>query len=272
MLKMLTGLHFLLTVNVAQAYTLNNNFGASFKDNNVKVYIDRNTTCTTAGLTVYELEDLIEPSIDRFWNRVPTSSLRLTSGGFTEDAVANINTGRLCSATDNDCISDAGATVIAPVTNIVIACNNLAANFGDPNVLAVTIPNNFSGRSITGAVILINETSTAFANLSRDDKIGVIAHEIGHAIGLGHSEVQASLMYYRTTDQRTSLGEDDIRGVSYLYPMKLDGFGLLGGCGTISSDKQPPTSFWPMVITLALFVAIAEIRRLLKRSKTSSAA
>lgn len=264
----------LMMISSAHAYTLNNNFGASFKDNKVKVSVERNTTCASAGVTVYELQEMIGPAIDDFWNRVPTSSLRLKDGGFS-DTVTNINTGRLCAPTDDDCINTAGATVIEPVTDIVIACNNLAANFGSPNVLAVTIPNNFSGKSIKGAVILINDSSTIFSGLSRADRIGVISHEIGHAIGLGHSDVKASLMYYRTQDQRKSLGEDDIRGVSYLYPMKLDGFGLLGGCGTIqNNDQEPPTNFpyWPMILALSLFVIGFELRRLFKRAQARTAA
>jgi hypothetical protein len=269
-----TILALLFSLSSAQAYTLNNNFGASFKNNRVNVMIDRDTTCSTAGVTPYELQDMIDPAIEDFWNRVPTSSLRLKNGGFTATTVANISTGRLCAPTNTTCINNAGANVIAPVTEIVIACNNEADNFGDPSVLAVTIPNNFSGKSIKGAVILINESSTAFANLSRSDKIGVLAHEIGHAIGLGHSDVKASLMYYRTTDQRKSLGEDDIRGVSYLYPMLVDGFGLLGGCGTIDTKKQPPTSFpyWPMVAMIIISALVVELRRLFKRPKTRATA
>ncbi len=263
----------IIMISSAHAYTLNNNFGASFKDNKVKVSVERNTTCANAGVTVYDLQEMIGPAIDDFWNRVPTSSLRLSNGGFS-DTITNINTGRLCAPTDDKCITDAGGTVIAPVTDIVIACNNLAANFGSPNVLAVTVPNNFSGKSIKGAVILINDSSTIFNDLSRADRIGVISHEIGHAIGLGHSDVKASLMYYRTQDQRKSLGEDDIRGVSYLYPIKLDGFGLLGGCGTIQKDGQePPTKYpyWPMVLALSICVIGFELRRLFKRSQARSA-
>jgi hypothetical protein len=262
----------LLFISTAHAYTLNNNFGASFKDNEVKVRVDRSTTCANAGVTVYELEDLIKPSVDKFWNTVPTSNLVLKSGGYQE-AVANINTGRLCAPTDDECITTAGGTVIAPVDDIVIACNNNALNFGDPNVIAVTIPNNFSGKKITGAVILINESSTIFSTLSKADRIGVIAHEIGHAIGLGHTDDKGALMYYRTVDQRSKLGEDDMRGVSYLYPMQLDGGGLLGGCGTINTGSgsiNPP--FWQMGAMLALMIAIIEAMKLFNRSKARASA
>jgi hypothetical protein len=253
------------------AYTFNNNFGASFKDNDVKVMIAGDTTCLNAGLEFYELEDLIGPAIDKFWNRVPTSALRLSFGGYT-DTINNINDGRLCAPTDETCINSAPSNTVAPVEEIVIACNDFSANFGgSTNVLAVTIPNNFAGKSIKGSVILINNLAgSIFANLSKSDQIGVIAHEIGHAIGLGHTDDKAAMMYYRTVDLRRALGEDDMRGVSYLYPMKLDGFGLLGGCATIEENKkQPPSggSFLTMLAGLFLMVFVWELKRLLKRSQ-----
>lgn len=217
----------LLFISHAKAFTLNNNFGASFDNDRVKVRVAGDTTCARAGLTVYELDDLIEEAIEKFWNRIPTSSLRLIRGDFTE-VINNINDGKLCGPTDDACISGSSGNVIPPVNDIVIACNTLPANFGQNNVLAVTIPNNFAGRRIKGAVILINEISNSFGALSREDKIGVIAHEIGHAIGLGHTEDKSALMYYRTVDLRRALGQDDIDGVSYLYPVKFDGCGAMG--------------------------------------------
>ena len=259
---------------LAQAYTFNNNFESSFKDKNVSVSVDELSTCANAGLTVYELEDLVGPAVDKFWNRVPTSNLRLKSGGFST-ATTNINTGRLCAPTDSACITTAGVTVIAPVTDIIIACNNNALNFGGSNVLAVTIPNHFSGKNIIGAVILINESSLIFSTLSKADKIGVIAHEIGHAIGLGHTNDTSALMYYKTVDQRSALGSDDIRGVSYLYPMQVDGFGLLGGCATIKNNDGSPgakSPFWQMGASLAVMILLVELRKLLKRSQARAAA
>jgi hypothetical protein len=266
MIKLIT-LFFMLSSNV-QAYTFNNNFESSFKSHNVSVSIDELTTCFNAGTTADELRNMIEPAIDKFWNRVPTSNLRLKDGGFSP-ATTNINTGRLCAPTDSTCITAAGATVIAPVSDIIIACNNNSDNFGN-SVLAVTIPNNFSGKKITGAIILINESSTIFSTLSQADKIGVIAHEIGHAIGLGHTDDTAALMYYKIVDLRKALGSDDIRGVSYLYPMQVDGFGLLGGCATVQNKDGTPgpkLPFWQMGASLALMILLFELVKLLKRSK-----
>lgn len=268
------------------AWTLNNNFGASFKDNHVKVYVDNGTVCPTNGVTVDELESLIKPAVDDFWNEVPTSNLALKAAGFSE-AIFTMNEGRLCSPTDDDCIAAGEAAgsdgtpqdgLIPAVNDIIIACNSNPLNFGGGNVLAVTIPNKFSGKKIKGAVILINDASSSFGDLSRSDQIGVIAHEIGHAIGLGHSKDSAALMYYRTTDQRSHLGRDDIKGVSYLYPIKGDLYGLsedglLGSCGTIGPDNKNPPGNPPFLImgfTLGGMILLYELYRLFRAKARSS--
>lgn len=271
----------LLMTSFAHAWTLNNNFGASFKDNNVKVFVDAGTTCATNSITVSELEGMIGPAVEKFWNEVPTSSLKLDAAGYSE-AIFTMNHGRLCSPTDDACITAGNAEpdptkkLIPAVTNIVIGCNDHPSNFGGAGVLAVTVPNKFSGKKIAGAVILINDTAATFGNLSRSDQIAVLAHEIGHAIGLGHSEDKAALMYYRTVNLRSNLGQDDIDGVSYLYPVVGDLFGLvegglLGGCATITFDgKNPPKDppFAQMIITLGFLVFCFE---LLRSSKARSA-
>jgi hypothetical protein len=281
---LLVGLFFL---SHAHAFTLNNNFGASFKNKNVSVYVDSGSTCAVNQLTPYELADLVGPAVDKFWNEVPTSSLRLKAAGFSE-AVFTMNHGRLCSPTDTACIT-AGTTagnstpaegLIPAVKNIVISCNDNQLNFGNGNVLAVTVPNKFSGKKIAGAVILINDGANTFGNLSKSDKIAVIAHEIGHAIGLGHAEDKSALMYYRTVDLRNNLGQDDVDGVTYLYPMHVDGYGLLqgieplGGCGTISTGGNPPKDppSWQMGITLGLLILIFELMKLLGRFKARPSA
>lgn len=274
----------LLLPVTSYSWTLNNNFAASFKKNKVRVYVDAGTVCPNNSITVNDLEALVEPAVDDFWNKVPTSALKLEAAGFSP-ATQSINTGRLCSPTDDPCITagNGAGNLIPAVEEIIIACNNNALNFGGNNVLAVTIPNKFSGKKIVGAIILINDTVSpgAFGRLSKSDKIAVISHEIGHAIGLGHSEDAAALMYFRTVNLRKRLGQDDINGVSFLYPMKGDLFGLmgedkggiLGGCGTISTDKKNPPGGSPfqMMITLGALVLIFELYRLFNRSKARSA-
>lgn len=270
----------LISSNVL-GWTLNTNFGATFKDHHVKVYIDNFTTCENNSLSVSQLEEIIIKAADKFWNKVPTSKLKLEFGGYSE-GITNMSTGRLCSPTDNECITQGSATpegVIPAVDHIVVSCNDNPLNFGSSqNVLGVTIPVKFSGKKITGAVIIINNAvaPSKFGLLSQSDQIAVMAHEIGHAIGLGHSDESAALMYYRTVNLRNNLGQDDIEGVSYLYPIAGDLFGLsedgiLGGvCAITSSDQSPPQGpphLMTTLISLLLFLFVSKMIQLTKRSK-----
>ncbi len=58
----------------------------------------------------------------------------------------------------------------------------------------------------------------------------VMLHEIGHSLGLAHSEVPGSVMYGDYTGARRELRPDDIAGIQYIYgpvpaPMTLAVFG-----------------------------------------------
>ena len=266
-------MNFIFSVS-AFAYTFNNNFSASFGNDKVKILIAEDTTCFEAGLTTDELIDLIKPAIKKFWNTVPTSALRLKYGGIASRIGNDINVDRLCAPTDNPCIDNAGGPLIPPVKNILIACNNNALNFPTTSILAVTVPNHFSGSTIKGSVILINDRNgTAFADLSKSDQISVIAHEIGHAIGLGHSDDSAALMYYRTVDHRSKLGQDDVDGVSYLYPIHGDAYGCTSIAGLIKNksthshkgddhddDNQSPP-YLPMAVSMVSMIVLFEFVR-----------
>ena len=248
----------------ASAYTLNNTIGARFKDDDVKVRVGINPTAC-ANVDLNELSGLIDDSVDKFWNTVPTSRLNLKASSSDNTGDDDYLTGELC-LTGSTC----GGTPVPGPDDILITCNNNGTNFpGGSSLLALTLPNVISGKNIKGAVVLINDTNTAFDDLSRDKKVAVIAHELGHAIGLGHSEKSEALMYYAVVPRRESLSHDDIVGLTYLYPVKMDMFGagcFLGSVAITGQGGGPGTggsAFWPTAL-LGLLLALMFGRRLKK--------
>jgi len=215
------------------AFTLNNNLSITFDHNEVKVNIAQGT-CNLAnmGVSEEELMGIIEQAVDQYWNRAPTSRLKLRAGSiitYNQD-FAN---GAMCSnGSSSDCNPNSALAVPA---DIVIACNSLRGNFASSNVLAVTLPNNVTGTTIVGSLVLLNAIDSTMKNKIWDDKVSIIAHELGHTFGLGHSPVKDSLMYFSTIDFRDSLGSDDIDGITYLYPKQQP-----LSCGVIEDSKGIP--------------------------------
>ncbi len=239
-------------------WTLTNSVGARFKSDKVQVRVANLAGgCAASGLTPDDLVGLIGPAIRDFWNTVPTSRLELKDGGFLDTTDDDFTDGELCLH-DGNC----GGTPIPAVSDIVITCNTNATNFpGGSSLLALTLPTSLSGKDIRGAIVAINATNGSFAALSREKQIAVLAHEIGHAIGLGHTGVQANLMYYTVVPQRARLGQGDIDGLTWLYPVQLDMFGF--GClmGTVGAPGDgagppPPPNAWIGSLGLGLTLAL----------------
>lgn len=234
------------------AFTLNTNINANFDKDTVRVYVTSNSTCSNAGVSKSELLDIAMDAAHKFWNKVPTSYLRIKEGGILNTSDSKYTSGILC-VTDTDTGCDA-ATSIPAATDIVIACNtDTTLNFTNSSLYALTVPNNFSSKKIKGSIIIINDSAnTNFDQLSREEMVNVLGHELGHAIGIGHSKDKAALMYFSRFSQRHRLAQDDIDAVTYLYPNKLHG--CSGIFGTISSKNND--DFWPPSASQFLFTLI----------------
>lgn len=213
----------------AHAFTLNNSVTLVFGKDEVRVNV-ANVTCSNIGIDTHELLSIAGEAVDQYWNRAPTSRLKLRAGSVIS-ANAAYGTDLICNA-GTDCDPN---PALAVASDVLITCNTNAANFSSSAILAVTVPNNISGKTINGALIMINDLAgNQFASKSRAEKVSIIAHELGHTFGLGHSPVKDSLMYYATVDMRSSLGSDDIDGISYLYPKQQP-----VSCGSVDMKNNP---------------------------------
>ena len=235
--------YFILTN--AFAFTLNNSAALVFNHDEVKVNV-ANITCSNIGIDTVELKSIVADAVSQYWNKSPTSRLKLRAGSVIS-AVAGYGTDLICNASTSCTPNPA----LAVASDILITCNTNTTNFSSSSILAVTVPNNISDQNIIGSLIMINDRAgNQFVNKNRDEKISIIAHELGHAFGLGHSPVNDSLMYFSTVNMRKNLGQDDIDGITYLYPKQQP-----VTCGTIS-EKNNPNSWLGLFIGIGLIAIL----------------
>lgn len=225
----------------AYSFTFNNSVAASFAEDKVQISV-ADFDCLNNGLKLGQLENALKSAVSQYWNKVPTSRLKLEIGR-RKSVDPKFNT-------DNPCNAGGGCTPnpdLVVSSGILVACNNNAEIFPDARILGVTLTNNIKGRRLVGSLILLNDRAgSRLGDRKEDELVAILAHEIGHAIGLGHSPVTDSLMYYQTVPTRRSLGQDDRDGVSYLYPATIG----TSACGTLALDKGVDGPKGPWIIAL----------------------
>lgn len=258
---------FLIVILIGQsttwACTTMSPNGARLLYDRVNIWVSSEANCIDAGLTGEQILSMAQAAADNFWNKISSSRLKFVVAGYWNKDVVRFETGKLCNSEipcDNSTI---------PLTSqIIIACNDNTDNFSVSTYAktSIFVDSDF----ISGVNILINNTvGSVFGDLSEKQKLWVIAHELGHAAGLGHSKNPANLMYYTLTPDRSALGEEDYWGMSYLYPQNHDGCGLIGSLKNQDDDgaskKQWLNSF---LIGILVFVFLIMIQKVfLKRFK-----
>ena len=94
----------------------------------------------------------------------------------------------------------------------------------------------------------------------------VLAHEMGHLLGLGHSADTKALMYYDASAKTTlGLAKDDYDGITYLYPRDEIGKDKMFGCAAIGQTTKPFTgkgSFLLVILLIFPLVGAAFSKRL----------
>ena len=198
----------------ASAFTLNSTNNSNFRGwGNPKIDLVINNANCPAGVDV---TSVIQSAI-KIWNNVSTSDLKLSIVGTTTSTTYSTPATVYCETNYGSVVGDANSS---------------------PGAASI-LP---SGDYAAGGVIILNASSgTAnIANISPTVLSIVLAHEVGHLVGLGHSQDLNALMYYDASAKTTlALAQDDIDGISYLYPRNELGTNKPLGCARVSSNSSP---------------------------------
>jgi hypothetical protein len=201
----------------AQAFTLEGQGLAGWQTRELTIHFNP-TNCPVNAST-------LDAAIDQaaaLWSSVPTASLNISR-----------------STTDS---KDTPADFLNGTASEVplILCDTTFAT--DLQVSADAIPAATklgTSNPINYGAIILNAQSNAGAELSQltsEELQVVVAHEMGHLMGLGHSASPEALMYFSvSTKSLPVLTQDDMDGLSYLYPAN----GNLG-CSAVHEKTSLP--------------------------------
>src|SRR5690606_12447031 len=125
--------------------------------------------------------------------------------------------------------------------NPAIVCDpDFETNIGE--YLAYRFPGIDNGRLLAG-VMLFNSQSGSAESIDAVSELSVkhiVAFALGMFAGLGPSQHSAAIMHPITgSRQHLALAQDDVDGLSYLYPNSAS-YDDLFGCGIIARAKPPP--------------------------------
>jgi hypothetical protein len=197
-----------------------------------------------------DVKGIVQEALD-IWNNVPTSKVNISIEADTS------------STTYGDPI-----TIICD-TNY--GSGSAGAADSSPGMASIRTSGNF----IIGGIMYLNASSGAanIGNLSRALVAVTLAHEIGHLLGIGHSQDVNALLYYDASlKNNLALAQDDVDAVTYLYPRdEISGDKMYGGCGSIKNTSTPSSAgmhltllFMPLI--LALYLRLREFKTNIARN------
>lgn len=213
----------LITIS-SQAFTLLVN-APGWQTKSLTIHVN-NANCSV------DLIPLVQEAAE-LWNSVSTASLKLsvsststyTLAGFTSLSYPNI-AGVVCDTSFGASDSTLGLGTYA---------------YGSGNSYGYVRVNASGG---TGDV----------SNVERKAQVITLAHELGHALNIGHTNDSSAIMYYSIgTKTDISLSWDDIQAYTYLYPRDEFGGDAMMACGQISKGgPNPPVAMPLLLLPIAL--------------------
>lgn len=229
----------LLIPHLAWAWTLSASGLMGWKTKNLVI----NWSSSNCSISSTELTDTIDKAID-VWNRNPTTNITLSRNpSETSMTVAAFLAGN------------------ATPMPVILCDHQLSTN--NPGVDPDGVPgltHLTTYAPITYGGILLNTEPGAAAdinNFSETENVIILAHELGHLLGLGHSSDTKALMYY-SLDGKTSavLARDDRDGMAYLYP-RNEFQGGFYGCTAVHRREAFGPAGWSYVAMMLLMAGLS---------------
>lgn len=192
----------------------------------------------------FDVGDFISKA-GKIWNNVATSKIAVDYGGSSSATTYNSPPLVICE-------TNFGGSSLS--------------NGVDPNSVPGFARVGYLGSQISVGILVLNNHPTGLANIARFDETKakiIVAHEIGHVLGLGHSEDPAALMYYDASAKTSfRLSADDVDGITYLYPRNEFFDDSIGGCGRVDSGSgNLPWGNWIFLMMPLLLVLWFRQRR-----------
>lgn len=215
----------------AFGFTLNRESGELKGWVNGKVIFHLQSQQCPPSLLKDQLIEIIQNAIAP-WTQIATSNLKIELGSDSEQSLAQV-------------IKD-----FAPGEPIIFCDPDLSSHIGGESnkIPAVTLGPLIESvqKQILFSAILMNvesNKSSNIINLSSASLEVILAHEIGHVLGLGHSQDPKALMYFNLSGKKsTALSQDDMNGASYLYPAQEPFLTSPLGCSNIRSMHSEKNS------------------------------
>lgn len=239
---------------VANAFTLVSDRFFRFQNKeDIIIDVASDGCSTSGGYTAEELLSLAVHGAEMYWNTVETANIKLVRG-----SVLNV------TANGKD-LTGFYSSLFNLGNHIVVGCSSAV-----PATAAAYSNARGTDRALVG-MVLFNDTGANFGR-SFDTTAAIMAHEIGHCLGLGHTTFANALMegsggalgLYK-------LSQDDRDGITYLYPHEKKVGGCLGAIGSIKdiSKDGPFDDGLSFFIGFGLFLILVKFS-LVKRLKLNN--